>query len=285
MTYLNRSQPHRTLRHSALGLVFLLITLLVPTFALAGPAAAPPPPRGDLGDAPDRSNHFGAAMSAYPGFAIAANFPTVYDAAAGLPQGPLHKLPFKDSWLGAKISAEYDADLLADADGITNIDPPANAANRDKLDDGVFSLSPSIVLPKCGKTQFRYIVTGAPAVVNHSSYINVWFDFNRDGDWADKFTCQTSTGVFTVYEWAVQNQVVNVTPGSVVWSTPLFPSFHPSNVPYSWMRIALSEIKAPLAPSGLADGRGPANGYRTGETEDYFLKPCTTCPAGTYFGS
>jgi hypothetical protein len=71
----------------------------------------------------------------------------------------------------------------------------------------------------------------------------------------------------------------------VVKSTPLFRSFHNSTIPMSWMRITLSETKAPVAPSGLADGRGPANGYKTGETEDYLLKLCTTCPAGTYTGN
>jgi hypothetical protein len=262
--------------------LLLLVALLVPALSLAGPSAAPAV-RGDLGDAPDSSNHFGVGMTAYPG--IKAFFPTVFDPATGLPQGPLHLNVKKDSWLGRDISAEYDADQLPDADGITNIAPPANSPNRDRYDDGVFTLSPTIALPQCQPTQFRYIVTGAPLIPAHSAYVNVWFDFNRDGDWADKIQCQTSAGVFTVYEWAVQNQVVAVVPGSVVKSTPLFRSFHNSTIPMSWMRITMSETKAPLAPTGLADGRGPANGFKTGETEDYLLKLCTSCPAGTYSGS
>jgi hypothetical protein len=265
----------------AFGLL-LLLALLVPSLSLAGPSNQTGT-RGDLGDAPDSTNHFGLGMTAYPG--IKGFFPTVFDPSTGLPQGPVHLSPKKDAWLGNNITAEFDADLLPDADGITNIAPSADSPNRDRADDGVFSLSPTMSLPQCGTTQFRYIVTGAPAIPAHRAFVNVWYDFNRDGDWNDKFVCQTPTGVFTITEWAVQNQVVNVVPGSAVWSTPLFRSFHNSTIPMLWMRITLSDTKPPLAASGLADGSGPPNGYRTGETEDYILKLCTTCPSQVYSGS
>ena len=286
---MNRSIiPVRVLSTRRIACLFAMLLLMVfPAFAAARPAADDPPlppiPR-DLGDAPDSTNHAGVAMAAYPG--VPANFPTVFDPALGAPQGPLHFAPKADSWLGANVSGENDADLLPDADGVRNITPPANDPNNDWFDDGLAPVNPiGIILPQCQQTTFNYIVTGAAGVNPHPARVNVWIDFNRDGDWNDKFVCQTPTGVFTVTEWAVQNQVVNVVPGSAVWSTPLFRSFHNSTIPMLWMRITLSDTKPPLAASGLADGSGPPNGYRTGETEDYILKLCATCGAQVYAGS
>lgn len=254
---------HRS-RRMPLALL-LVLTLLLPVVALA---ASP----GDLGDAPDSSNHFGVAMNAFPG--VFARYPTVFDPVLGAPQGPLHVNPLGNGWLGANVSRETDADQGPDADGPTNIDPTINAPNRDRYDDGVPPASPSINLPQCGYAQFRYIVTGAAAVPVPQNYVNVWIDFNRDGDWADTLSCTTGSGaVLVAREWAVQNQLVNVVPGSVFWSTPVFVSFHTGSTPDSWLRINIAELKAPLPPTGgPADGRGPGNGYRYGETEDYFLK-------------
>src|SRR4051794_30476574 len=167
----NVIQGRRSPKARQLGFVFgflLLLTLLVPSLSLAGPSAAPAT-RGDLGDAPDSTNHFGAGMTAYPG--IKGFFPTVFDPSTGLPQGPVHLSPKKDAWLGKDITDEFDADLLPDIDGITNLDPPADSPNRDRADDGVFALSPTMSLPQCQQTQFRYIVTGAPAIVSHPALV------------------------------------------------------------------------------------------------------------------
>ncbi|MCX8103871.1 MAG: LamG domain-containing protein, partial [Candidatus Bipolaricaulota bacterium] len=125
----------------------------------AGPAgkckAKPGEATADLGDAPDSTNHSGKAMDAYP--TVPAKFPTVFDPATGLPQGPKHLQPKKLAWLGPDVSFENDADLLPDADGVTNIDPSANVADRDKFDDGV---TLPIGIPRvCGQTQFQYTVT------------------------------------------------------------------------------------------------------------------------------
>ena len=258
-----------TRRPLLIALAFMLaFSLLVPSLSLAQIAAAPP---GDLGDAPDSTNHFGVGMLAYP--LVPARYPTVFDPATGAPQGPLHINPVANGWLGAAVSRETDADLLPDADGITNIDPPANAPNRDRFDDGVPPVNPAgIALPQCQRTQFRFIVTGAAAVPAPTGFVNVWFDWNRDGDWEDIFTCVDPTGVVVrAPEWAVRNQVVNIVPGSVVWATTPFVSFHPAGNSNIWMRINLADMPAPPNPlTSLADGRGPPNGYKYGETEDYF---------------
>jgi hypothetical protein len=256
-------------------LLAVLLLMVFPAFAAAQPAAddppLPPAPR-DLGDAPDSTNHFGAAMAAYPG--VPANFPTVFDPALGAPQGPAHFAPKADSWLGANVSAENDADLLPDADGVRNIIPPANDPNNDWFDDGVFPVNPNgLALPQCQLTNFNYIVTGAAGVNPHPARVNVWIDFNSDGDWADTLNCATPAGVVNVPEWAVQNQVVMVNPGSQVFVTPQFRSFHPWGPAPTWMRITLAGQPAPLSPAGVADGRGPAGGYQIGETEDYYLTP------------
>ncbi|HEU4322386.1 MAG TPA: GEVED domain-containing protein [Roseiflexaceae bacterium] len=238
--------------------------------ALSTATVAAPPPY-DLGDAPDSTNHFGAVMNAYGPGSPAARYPTVFDPATGPVQGPLHA-NINGVWLGQLVTCEQEADLMPDCDGITNIDPPANANNRDKADDGVPPASPTITLPQCGQTQFRYIVTGAAAPPLTGARVNVWFDWNRDGDWEDTFTCTNSTGaVLTVPEWAVQNQGVPVVAGSVVRSTPIFNSGNFGQYREVWMRISIADQPAPLNPgTGKADGRGPNTPYKYGETEDYF---------------
>ncbi len=239
--------------------------------ALSSATVAAPPPY-DLGDAPDSTNHFGAAMNAFGVGSPAARYPTVFDPATGPVQGPLHA-NINGVWLGAAVTCEQEADLLPDCDGITNIDPGTNAPNRDRADDGVAPVSPTINLPQCAPTQFRYIVTGAAAPPLTGARVNVWFDWNRDGDWEDIFTCTTASGaVLTVPEWAVQNQGVPVVAGSVVRATPLFNSLNLGAYRETWMRITIAETTAPLNPAtGRADGRGPGTPYKYGETEDYFM--------------
>ncbi|HEU4322385.1 MAG TPA: GEVED domain-containing protein [Roseiflexaceae bacterium] len=256
-------------RHAPLARRAVLPALaLAAWLALSNATSAAPPPY-DLGDAPDRTNHFAANMTAFGGV-VPARYPTVFDPATGAPPGPLHA-NINGFWLGQAVTGEQDADQLPDADAITNIDPPTNTPNRDRRDDGVPPVSPTINLPQCGQTQFRYIVTGAAAPPVGQAYVNVWFDWNRDGDWEDIFTCSTSTGALIVREWAVQNQPVPVVAGSVVHATPLFPSMHSGQYRETWMRITIAEQPAPLNPAtGRADGRGPNTPYRLGETEDYF---------------
>lgn len=220
----------------------------------------------DVGDAPDSTNHPGAVMSAYPN--VPANFPTVF---WGDPvPGPAHRQPKTDAWLGRDISAEKDADLVYDADGLTNIEPLNNAANRDGYDDGV-RLN-TLALPTCGMTKFQYDVRIVGPLTTR--YANVWFDFNKDGDWADVLQCLSNGRVVTVKEWAVVNQPISKGPGFHLVTTPEFAALTPCACDQSmWMRITLSEGKAATIPgTAQADGRGPSRGYRSGETEDYLIK-------------
>jgi len=220
----------------------------------------------DLGDAPDSTNHPNKPMTAYP--TVPAKFPTVFDPVTGLPQGPKHLAPKKLAWLGKDVSFEDEADLPPDADGLTNIDPGADVADQDKHDDGV--LLPVAIPLVCGQTQFKYTVTSTVAA---KLYVNVWFDFNRDGDWDDPIQkCPLGpaiTGSFT--EWAVQNDLITVPgPGTFTFMTPAFGAANPTKGSEMWMRITLTD--QPIAPANGADGSGPAGGYQYGETEDYLLK-------------
>ena len=229
----------------------------------------PPEVEPDLGDAPDSTNHPGAKMSAYPGTAVLANYPTVYDDPTGVP-GPIHLKPTEDSHLGRGVSGETDADTLPDSDGVTNIDPTSNQANRDKYDDGVHI--PSIQIPKCGKTSFRYSVNVVGGVKKR--VVNVWFDFNRDGDWDDVLKCRSGRKVLEVPEWAVQNDIISVGNGYHTLSTPTIAAMNPPSVERPmWMRITLNsglEVST-SADIRIPDGRGPVRGYSYGETEDYLL--------------
>jgi hypothetical protein len=228
------------------------------------PECEPQEELGDLGDAPDDTNHAGAAMTAYP--AVVAKYPTVFDPATGLPQGPKHWSPRADAWLGPWVTVENDADLMPDEDGLTNIDPPADLPDRDGADDGL--LYP-VNLPDCQLTVISYTVTVSPGAMIMPRYVNVWFDWNRDGDWQDIFTCASG---LQAAEWAVQDQVINLGPGTYVLQTPYLLPYNPTPNDPLWMRITLSEQPAPVIPgANLADGRGPANGYQYGETEDYYL--------------
>jgi PKD repeat protein len=244
----------------------------------------------DLGDAPDSSNHYNMTMSAYPNL-ISTNpalFPTVFTATvpAGAP-GPIHWRAGSlgtgpaDVCLGAYVSAEAEADQWYDQDlgwnwgAAHNIDPLTDSKNGEggamaTSDDG---LSYPGVMPHCSYFNLNYQLTLAPGATS-PHYVNVWADWNRDGDWGDVFTC---TVAGDAPEWAVQNQVISAAtypaPGTYSISTPAFLPYHPLyNEDPLWIRISVSEQPAPIDPAtGRADGRGPAGGYEVGETEDYYL--------------
>jgi hypothetical protein len=221
----------------------------------------------DLGDAPDSTNSYGVAMTAYPVSGIAANFPTVYRLGSP-PFGPIHLRPRAAAFLGDSVTVENEADSGLDEDPQNNILPLSNTPNLDGGDDGV---PVPLTLPHCQEVTFDYTVTvtGTTAV---PLYVNVWFDWNRDGDWDDVEMCDLN-----VYapEWAVQNQVIAPPgPGQYIITTPPFLPWHPTNPPeWIWMRITLSEKQWQPTPQPGYGGSGPALGYQFGETEDYFFVP------------
>jgi len=241
----------------------------------------------DLGDAPDSTfNHHNLTNMAYiiDGTAnitanIAGNFPTVWEPAPGAPDGtpsgPLHA-DLSHIWLGNHASAEIEADIGPDQDGLNNIlANGADNANNDRADDGW--LNKNIPLADCHEATLSVRVYKNNPFINQA-YLNVWFDGNRDGDWADWKYCDDQRMAF---EWIVQDFVVDMSawPAGTYQDIPVRTLLISNNAPQqqAWMRFTLSEQRAPVVdnPTGpsLADGRGPLApmSYQVGETEDYLL--------------
>ncbi|CAG0927934.1 hypothetical protein TFLX_00709 [Thermoflexales bacterium] len=241
----------------------------------------------DLGDAPDSTNHAGAAMTAYP--AVQANYPTVFDPALGQPIGPMHLHP-RPFHLGQNVSREAEADGGPDEDPLNNIVPAANDPNNDRFDDGI---NPNVwALSHCQTRVIPVRVFISPQAVNWfqqqdiPAYLNLWLDGNRDGDWADGFNCPPEqAGVeHIVIDRAINVgalgagvHTINVTTGLLPWPTAL------AQQP-AWVRVTLSERPSnkTLNFGGInyGDGRGYGLPFHTGETEDYYAHPEGVVGAG-----
>lgn len=230
----------------------------------------------DLGDAPDSSNRTGTTMHAYNSqgmlpYLVPAHFPTVFDDASGNgPYGPFHINTEPVAYLGRKITAETEADSGFDQDGQTNILPNQDRADLDSGDEGLML---PLTLPACGWASIDYEVT----VVNPNVplWVNIWLDWNRDGDWDDSVDCPEGS----VPEWAVKNQFLAGLPeGLNQISTPGFLCWHPQEheLQEVWLRITLSEQPWVYGsnPGEIGNaGSGPQAKYEIGETEDYFITP------------
>ncbi len=225
-------------------------------------------PENDLGDAPDSSNTWGTAMTAYTAVPAPALFPTVYQAGSP-PYGPIHWLPQGVAWLGPAVTSENEADVGPDQDPANNITPQVNVADLDGADDGV---GLPLRLPNCVSTTFTYTVNVVTPPLN-PLYVNVWFDWWRDGEWDDTAPCPQAYAP----EWAVQNQVLAAgTPAGLhVITSPAFLPYNPLPMEPNplWMRITLSEQQWSPGSGGFGDGgSGPQSGYQYGETEDYYIE-------------
>ena len=242
------------------------------------------PVKPDLGDAPDSTNNYSAIMTAYPSsgplpVTVRANYPTVFNDGSGVgPYGPVHLNSPAAAYLGKKITSENEADTGPDEDGVNNIKPQTDSPDDDQGDDGVVV---PLNLPYCDWTTFDYQVTVADSKID--LWVNVWCDWNRDGDWDDTTACDAGSAP----EWAVQNQYLFGLPvGQNQITTPAFLSWHPKSGPEAiWMRITISEQpwKGGSNPGETGNGgSGPATKYEIGETEDYYFVPDTTpaadCP-------
>lgn len=222
-------------------------------------------PKNDLGDAPDSSNASGGIMRAYPG--VQANFPTVFAGPA--PIGPRHLAPLSDAFFGNAVSLENEADVGMDTDSVNNINPAADANDLDGADDGLIV---PVKMPNCKKTHVDFMLN-VPTTGTKLYYVNIWCDWNRDGDWNDLISAPCGD----IPEWAVRNQMFNgVLSGITTWPSLPFVSWHPADGPAAlWMRMTVSE--QPWMQIWGAGGCGPVSGYAFGETEDYLVIPDTSC--------
>ncbi len=232
----------------------------------------------DLGDAPDSTGSFAAVKM--PGYAdsIAGDFPTVYQVASP-PYGPLHRRPRDAFYLGTWVSLESEADLGPDEDGANNLDPFSGVSNQDGGDDGLVL---PVVMPHLGQARLDYTVTKTSHLAK-SIYLNIWCDWNRDGDWNDTIVAADGT---LVPEWAVQDHPLNLLGvGTYALTTPAFSCWHPQagQADPIWVRVTVSEQRHQDAvPASKAGGAGPVGGYQYGETEDYCLRPLIQTGATRY---
>jgi hypothetical protein len=209
-------------------------------------------------------------MRAYRQPWVGARFPTVYDDGSGNgPFGPIHLNDQLVAYLGQGITGETEADIGPDEDGVNNIDPAGNSPDLDEGDDGV---EMPLTLPDGGWASIDYKVTVVDA--NAPLWVNVWLDFNRDGDWDDVVDSPAGPA----NEWAVQNQFLfDIPEGETTITSPGFLSVHPEDTHEQiWMRITLSEQPwtGGSNPGSRGNGgSGPQAKYEIGETEDYFFVP------------
>ena len=233
----------------------------------------------DLGDAPDSASSLGKTMHAYKpdgGQKVRAYYPTsARQGASEKPIGPVHKNPLAVAFLGSNVSLEDEAETGLDMDVLNNIDPSNDLADQDTSDDGLVQ---PIEMPQGEWTTIKYIV----AVVEPGTdlWVNVWCDWNRDGDWdddSDSYPAMGSDGRF-VSEWAVQNQFLfGLSEGPHQVTSPAFIPWHPVVGPADiWVRVTLSEKpwKGGDYPQMRGNGgSGPQGGYKIGETEDHVFVP------------
>ena len=284
--------PHSTTQyarlHLILGVVVLILTLAFSGTSLYAQQTEPQPPHADLGDAPDSTNHHSMDNTAYPG--VPGRFPTVFnDTPVGEGKGPIHLDP-RVVWLGDKVSLENEADTGPDQEMDAGGNPINNIlakgddnANNDRADDGW--LNRDAPLPNCHEATLKVRVRKSAAATPQPLYLNVWIDGNRDGDWEDLGKCEPDGHS---NEWIVQDFSVDMTTiisdfVDIDVKTILIYNEKP-DAP-AWMRFTLSNEPAVHIPPvdqpnpneppihGLTDGRGPENGFKLGETEDYLRLP------------
>jgi hypothetical protein len=272
----------KTRRNATAWRVLLAMGCLVGLLILPGIAYAQddtiegvPQADTDIGDAPTSYNNLEAPMTAYPSGGppgVLANFPVCIGVPSPDGYGMCHQ-PYSPSFLGPvpfpSKSGEWDADLLPDADGLTNIDPLTDTADRDGHDDGVTFPA---VLPECSPVNIvvqGYIpVVGAPA----EYYIEGWFDWNRDGDWNDGSVCGCGDDEWAIQDWPVSPDPVT---NGFTASIPIVPCHPASDTDPLWVRVTLSDEQfGQLGTGWWAGGRpGDTACLDDGETEDYYLTP------------
>ena len=222
------------------------------------------------GDAPSSHYHAGPPhMETYPGSGVWAEYPVVWDWDGTLGPGPVtgyygfchHSTG--TTYLGSSPSFELDADLLPDQDLLTNIEPSTNTADRDQSDDGVTFPGG---LPRC--------ITSTVTFLGHNGsggtlYLNVWADWNRDGDWEDGTQCGCGDD-----EWAIKDFAIE--PSPIEESIEIIPCHTCDPTEPLWTRVTLTEV--PLAPLGepwIYGGQpypAPNGCFELGETEDFLFQ-------------
>lgn len=226
---------------------------------------------GDYGDAPDHllSGYAHANPKLY------ADFPSLIKQES-TPQQPdyvLHRFPEERVYLGEEVTVERNA-LTVDSD----------------LDDGWRPGS----LPVCSPISLQLFVTVPSTADEDDIFLNVLFDWDHNGVWADAIPCSAAGGNSSeAVEWAIRNLALhrepyNLKPGfqglielPEVMTGPVAGEL--------WVRFTISSepvderayVPAEFGGHGW-DGSGE---FHYGETEDYFTclltdekRPLPGCP-------
>src|SRR5690606_494588 len=206
--------------------------------------------------------------TAYAAGAIPGQFPTVWNVPAGQPAGPRHANQTGEGILGQFLSREHEADNGPDQDGPNNILRNAatgavgDVADNDRGDDGWRNRS--IKFFNCREQTLTVRISNAPAATRNRMDLNVWFDGNRDGDWADVAPCQPPNGgpAEASYEWIVQDYIVDMTAipagGFLDFAIDTERVLNSTPGMRHWMRFTLSETRTMQPADGsYPDGRGP----------------------------
>ena len=128
--------------------------------------------------------------------------------------------------------------------------------NRDAHDDGFFA---SLSACQASTVSFAVDASRLPAsslASGHTAYLNAWFDWTRDGDWADSDRCAA--------EWAVQNFPLDMAsfaaePKQVI-TVPITAG---AQVQEFWSRATLTLDEPTVSPVGKGL-------FANGETEDNY---------------
>ncbi|MFC1723728.1 right-handed parallel beta-helix repeat-containing protein, partial [Nanoarchaeota archaeon] len=288
-------------------LILILITLFIGIYGCSGGITGKvidgPVGELDLGDAPDSTNqyYYGGGpspwMLAYTG--VNGMFPTTHLTGPVPPYGPCHTNFF--ARLGTEISLENESDqIIPDQDAEANINVISSIPDRDSvlqpfgMDDGLKyvplnTTNRQFPMEHCAPTTIpvEITVSGGPYTSDWTAYLNMWIDYNTDGDWGnlsvgDAVECHTAADT---PEWVVKNMAVaNLVDGGSGLGTFVvnvtFNGYVPDELE-AWMRVQVTEVQV---GSGYADGSGPLTCYEDGETEDYFIEfaeplscDCSSC--------
>lgn len=227
----------------------------------------------DVGDAPDSRNHFAVPMTFTAATADPAMYPTVWDFDKTLALGPNgFGLCHYDgpSYLGTMKSLELDADYAPDEDGPTNLTPTSDISDMDEVTEGHFGDDSLTLPPLMGACAANPITINGYANSGDEGgmFLNVWIDWNQDGDWNDALIDNCPTEEWAVKDHPVANGAFSEQP---IVIAPEFPSDLDPNY---WIRVTLTPN--PLDQDGETDQYSHAGGqengcFEDGETEDFYL--------------
>jgi hypothetical protein len=201
--------------------LFFLFSLVSinPAFAATGDK--------DYGDAPDGGPTY------YTSGAATGSFPSL-EASDGARTNKTDNV-----WLGRRVDQESDS----------------RQVDEDLYDDGV-----GLNLNRCAKSKaYVFVHVENPGEMSGTGYINLFFDWNKDGEWSGEDSCGAD-------EWAVRNFPVDLSAQQRAIKVYI-PEFRGGDkVKNVWYRAVVTKNERMVDESGIGS-------FRIGEVEDYGPAP------------